>query len=77
MFAPNQVSQVLALYNGNIIKGAGCPTSGLWHVPLTTNPNNPHQTNAITLRLPSKAPDRQHSPTPLFSLQECPPSNTL
>ena len=53
MFTP---TQVLILHNGNvIIKGTRCPTTGLWKVPLATNPSNPHQTNAITL--PSKVPD--------------------
>ena len=53
MFTP---TEVLIVYNGNvIIKGKRCVETGLWLVPLSTNPTNPHQANAVTL--PTKVPD--------------------
>ena len=53
MFTP---TEVLIMHKGNvIIKGNRCPTTGLWLVPLTTTPTNPHQANAVTL--PTKAHD--------------------
>ena len=53
LFSP---TQVVIIHNGNvIIKGNRCPKTGLWMVPLATQPNNPHQANAITL--PTKVPD--------------------
>ena len=49
-------TEVLINYQGNvIIRGNRCPTTGLWLVPLTTTPSNPHQANAVTL--PHKVPD--------------------
>ena len=53
MFTP---THVLIIHQGNVtIKGTWCHTTGLWKVPLTSTPSNPHQANAITL--PSKVPD--------------------
>ena len=47
MFTP---THVLIIHHGNvIIKGTRCHTTGLWKVPLTSTPSNPHQANAITL----------------------------